>query len=408
MHQQKVKLDKAKNLVVLAKQYKNMLDKPSPYNLFSVLRSKSDEVRLHSRFLADLLNPKGQHGLKEQPLKLFLRNVLQISVVDEDYSFEAFVEYKNIDIFLFNRKTKQAIVIENKIYAVDQNQQLLRYYLTTRNEGFKTISILYLTLFGSDPHNSSIQGELGSLMQLDQSYKTASYCEDIKKWISELIEKSAQHPSLRESLIQYLHILRDLTGMSNNYEYIRELKKLLLETNSIDVVSSLYEAQNELRIDAQVALWKKLTSKIRHEYGEFTQHSLKDDESNIRESTTKYLASRRGCNQLQVAVPLKNLEDCYLCVQTEWQDALFIGVINDPSKPNARLRRLTVMEGYQGDSNWWPVYKYLDFDGQWALRNLTSEQVKKLYDEEYVEEFSNHIVNELKKLKDAVESKLDK
>ncbi len=32
------------------------------YNVFNVLRLKRDEVRLHSRFIGDLLNPKGKHG----------------------------------------------------------------------------------------------------------------------------------------------------------------------------------------------------------------------------------------------------------------------------------------------------------------------------------------------------------
>lgn len=32
------------------------------YNLFTVLRSGSDEVRLHSRFLVDVLNPIGSHN----------------------------------------------------------------------------------------------------------------------------------------------------------------------------------------------------------------------------------------------------------------------------------------------------------------------------------------------------------
>ena len=43
-------------------------------------------------------------------------------------------EYHNIDIFLTNGK--RAIIIENKIYAPDQPQQLQRYYRMIKKEGF--------------------------------------------------------------------------------------------------------------------------------------------------------------------------------------------------------------------------------------------------------------------------------
>jgi hypothetical protein len=41
------------------------------FNIFSVLRMESDEVRTHSRFIAELLNPKGVHGFKDEFLNLF-------------------------------------------------------------------------------------------------------------------------------------------------------------------------------------------------------------------------------------------------------------------------------------------------------------------------------------------------
>ena len=41
------------------------------FNIFSVLRLETKEVRLHSAFLAELLNPEGSHGLGKQFLELF-------------------------------------------------------------------------------------------------------------------------------------------------------------------------------------------------------------------------------------------------------------------------------------------------------------------------------------------------
>lgn len=146
-----VKLFKVRQLLPLAKQYQTLLTEPECYNLFSVLRGKNDEVRLHSRFLSDLLNPKGSHGLAYFPLRRFLENVCQVDVTDGDFNFEVKAEYQNIDIFVANLSTKQAIIIENKIDAVDQDQQLLRYFLIAKRLGFKSITVVYLTLDGRFP-----------------------------------------------------------------------------------------------------------------------------------------------------------------------------------------------------------------------------------------------------------------
>lgn len=48
------------------------------FNVFSFLKLQTDEVRVHSRFIAGLLNPKGMHHNKGTFLRLFL-NQLQPS-----------------------------------------------------------------------------------------------------------------------------------------------------------------------------------------------------------------------------------------------------------------------------------------------------------------------------------------
>ena len=43
------------------------------FNIFDVLGLSTSEVRLHSAFLAELLNPNGNHGLGNQFLEAFLQ-----------------------------------------------------------------------------------------------------------------------------------------------------------------------------------------------------------------------------------------------------------------------------------------------------------------------------------------------
>ena len=136
------------------------------FNVFSALNMCSDEVRLHSRLLATLLNPKANHGLGNECLKLFL---IALGLPEDyiTYCKEQIVERPigevtettggRIDIILEDRE--HAVIIENKIYAGDQPNQLLRYH----NYGVKTFGknnfkLVYLTLYGSDPSASSLGG----------------------------------------------------------------------------------------------------------------------------------------------------------------------------------------------------------------------------------------------------------
>ncbi len=197
-------IDIVKSILVCSKNYNEQCCESKRYNLFEVLRSKSDEVRLHSRFLADLLNEKGYHRLYDTPIKMFIENVIKINLDFSEYQFETYVEYKNIDIFICDKSKKYAIVLENKIYAQDQELQLLRYYNIAKKEGYEKVFIVYLTLFGDSPSDFSIKGSLG---ELEQPVINISYKVNIINWISYLIEKSALNPYLRESLIQYLDVL---------------------------------------------------------------------------------------------------------------------------------------------------------------------------------------------------------
>ena len=42
------------------------------FNVFNVLGVSTDEVRTHSRFIAELLNPQGSHGCGDEFLKAFI------------------------------------------------------------------------------------------------------------------------------------------------------------------------------------------------------------------------------------------------------------------------------------------------------------------------------------------------
>ena len=95
------------------------------FNVFSVLRSEHDEVNLHSRFLAALLNHRQSPGEPRENLADFLHR-LDIRNFDQDRA-TVDGEWNNIDIVICDGSSMQAVIIEHKIWAADQPRQLQRY-----------------------------------------------------------------------------------------------------------------------------------------------------------------------------------------------------------------------------------------------------------------------------------------
>lgn len=194
------------------------------FNVFNVLGLWSEEVRLHSAMLAELLNPDGSHGCGEAFLKIFIEEVLKIEINDATDVLNKAVttteyyigrinddgtEGGRIDILIDmpHRSSVPSLIIENKIYASDQSNQLLRYYNFAKDKYRSTdkFKILYLSLYGSTPSVSSV-GENATF-----DYTLISYNKDILKWLEHCAAVAYDKPKVRETIIQYKHLLTQIT-----------------------------------------------------------------------------------------------------------------------------------------------------------------------------------------------------
>ncbi len=213
------------------------------YNIFRDLEMMSDEVRLHSSFIASLLNPKGSHGQKDKYLKAFMGMLHKaeptkvpldflltsspgISVqVEKNIGELTSLEGGRLDIYVTD--TKHRVIIENKIYAGDQKNQMRRYW----NYGIKkgagtgqastTFRLVYLTLDGHKPDDSSTNG------LTDDNYICISYKSEILSWLERCLELSARQPLIRETIIQYINTIKSITNitMEKNDELLEILGK---------------------------------------------------------------------------------------------------------------------------------------------------------------------------------------
>ena len=281
---------------------KHEAGRKEPFNVFSVLRSASDEVNLHSRFLTALLNYQSPDAGR-QNLKDFLQRV-GVAEFEQDGTMIG-REYENIDILISNNATKQAVVIENKIYARDQPEQLQRYYYTLQKEGYSDIHLLYLTLDGHDPSEDSAG---------DLPYETISYKDDLLPWLKCCQMHAYDEPELRESVAQYIHLIRKLTGTDFEEAYMNELKDLLSEGNNLVLAHDLHEAMTRTKISLLWKLWCEIESALKDLKEKIPDFPDKDEDfSDISEERVeKYVRGLRG----------NNIHRLYYRVSTEDSDSI--------------------------------------------------------------------------------------
>jgi hypothetical protein len=232
------------------------LHRPPSFNLFTLLRSGSDEVRLHSRYLAFLLNPQGAHAAGGKLLQLLLD---ALNIEGFDYrGVTVEVEYRNVDILIRNAK-QQAIIIENKLYAEDQEAQLFRYLHTLQGEGYHTYPPIYLTLDGRDADTRSCLG-------ID--YQRISYAADILPWLERCQPWVIREAAVRESLLQYIDLIAKLTFQNQGHAYMDAIKQTLRQGNNLLVVRDLQKAYTETLKDLQLELWQAVAQCIEVKYPE--------------------------------------------------------------------------------------------------------------------------------------------
>ncbi len=200
------------------------------FNVFRVLRMEGDEVRLHSRFIAELLDPRGSHGQGSAFLEMFLGQVDCTLLGDSRIDVtEARVEAPHyigptlwkdedstggsIDIFITDNA--RHISIENKIESPEGRHQVDRYCNYRRKRNF----VLFLTPDGGCANTKKC------------NYAPISYAEHIIPWLECCHRHCTDLPALRESIKQYLFLVRELTNGDPLMNEVDEDVKRLLRKN---------------------------------------------------------------------------------------------------------------------------------------------------------------------------------
>lgn len=258
-------------ICLLNQAYKRLEDeKGENYNLFKVIDMTSNETSVHSAFLADLLNPKGLHHIGDVFLRLFTDEFLngmsfstETAVVEREKYIGPVTATTGgrLDIIVTDADRK-AIIIENKIYASDQENQLIRYH----NYAEKNTSehkLFYLSLDGTVHDEDKTAKHDNKELIEEEHYFTISYESDILKWLEQCREKVVDKPLIREGISHYINLIKHLTNQSISKEMEKDLKDLILENPKyIQNLGIIREAINLSVVELQRRFWELLKKKM--------------------------------------------------------------------------------------------------------------------------------------------------
>jgi hypothetical protein len=203
--------------------------RPPTFNIFRILGLQYREVGTHSALLAHLLDPESGHNQGTLFLQSFLDVVverakvrgqrLQLPIeIGSNWRCRPEVRLPNghgqVDILI--QGPSFSMLIENKIYAADQPNQLYRYWDYARKL-WEHYVLVYLTPHGVPPSPQSLlpptsereSQQLPSDDSMEKRLTLLSYREDIRGMMLRSA-KETQAVSIAEILRQYADLVGTL------------------------------------------------------------------------------------------------------------------------------------------------------------------------------------------------------
>lgn len=246
----------------------------SDYNIFNALYSNSNEVR-HTMFLQSFLDPEGLHYQKDFFLSAFVEACELKKIGLETSKAKVVREYKNIDIYITDEN--KHIIIENKIWTGDHDEQIARYIQAIvdeqdeQDEIYERILVLYLTPFDTEIKSLGGIDEVGKdylkLGQNQVAFRHISYKNEILKWIEKIKNKTENLPckELFVLFCQYEKVIKNIVNKGDEMANAG-LKELIREyyTTCIDIYNNVNIVESEIVSEFLEYLHNALKEKLKY------------------------------------------------------------------------------------------------------------------------------------------------
>lgn len=260
------------------------------FNIFSVLKIEHYEETTHSRFIAELLDANGSHGFDNLFLKAFID---EVSLTKDHFNIKSYSIFTEIGIgtktettggridILLKDHTNRTITIENKIYATEEENQLLRYHNYNPNG-----ELIYLTLNGQESDLHKLKFKNGECFS--DKYIQVSYNKDIINWLNKCQTIAIENPVVRETIKQYKNLVKKLTNQNINSEMNQELIELLTNSEeSFDNWNTLQNLNNKILDFVFTEKIIPILGELKKELNEY--EFIYDENALTHKKGTKYL-----------------------------------------------------------------------------------------------------------------------
>ena len=241
---------------------------------------------MHSSILAEFLSPNGSHGMEDALLRKFSDYFsigdysAQAKVITEESEQIGGESIGRFDILIKDESTGHICIIENKIYAGEQPEQLGRYgkWLDSKaKEGWKT-HLVFLTL---DGHESITAEKYQKYAPIAYSSLSRSEEErkDVVSWLKECARLAKDKPFVHNALLQYADHLENLaTGE-------RAMSEKIIETlwSNMKAAQDAYEHYaHACECKANTILKEEVAGRLGSQWSTLEGCSWKGKEQGIR------------------------------------------------------------------------------------------------------------------------------
>lgn len=248
----------------------------SRFNVFTALLKFHDEVKLHSRWLCYLLDPKAGHDCGTLFLDLFIQTLRERGVQRHDdeaapdileklniFATEKATVKKEVTIrYGINRRVDihiecqwGAIIIENKTAPGEGDDQIHDYvsYCETHCRG-RNYLLLYLTPVGEKAKSAG---------RYEEKYRRISYSGHILHWIEECLRSTSEYVHIHQALQQYKNVVNELLGRTTDYEYMEQIIEILKKHPAIiEHFGELSQAMGSIRTKCCDEFLSQLRSRL--------------------------------------------------------------------------------------------------------------------------------------------------
>lgn len=352
-----------------------------PYNIFKVLEVSDKEV-IMCRFLADIINPNGEHNRGNVYLKMFLDEVLHFkeNSDSEIEKLRVFKEYpinmeRRIDIVI--RSSNFFIPIEVKINAGEQKSQCYDYYHHAIIED-NNAKVVYLTKYGTLPSEYSTMEAFEHKDGVPSDRIICiSFKDDIRRWLEKLID--VETGIMKQIIVQYRDAINEFIAQPDK-EILMKIADEMINTEEnfrtgLEIASNVNRAKANL-IKIVMQEFEKQMQPLLEKY-KLEKESQADWYSYEKKATEDYYKSYStypGLNYIVKGAQFKN-ENQKMWLRIEIEHNLFAGFCmfdylaeskegggNQIDEMNGELEEevlqyLDLLE--IENENWWLIWYYL-------------------------------------------------